>query len=114
MLDVSHPDWWRGVCRHKTGLFPANHVERIGGAGPIPLAVATAAPVKSQEDELQEIELLIAAMYQANVSEEALNETYSQLVATRPKLVTLIEKISRKNGIAFTLTVCLNVVLTHR
>ncbi|OCH89622.1 SH3-domain-containing protein [Obba rivulosa] len=32
IVEETNPDWWTGRCRGRQGLFPANHVEKIGGS----------------------------------------------------------------------------------
>lgn len=34
IVDETNADWWTGKCRGRQGLFPSNHVEKLGASSP--------------------------------------------------------------------------------
>lgn len=100
VLESVYKDWWKGLLRGKTGIFPLNYVEKL--IDPTPEEIRKEAQMEAEVfAEIKNVEklltLLSTSSSDANIRDnEEIEKLYYSTLAIRPKLVELIGKYSQK------------------
>lgn len=100
VLESVYKDWWKGLLKGRTGIFPLNYVEKL--ADPTPEELRREAQVEAEVfAEIKNVEKLLTLLSTAspdmNVQDnEEIGKLYYSTLAMRPKLIELIGKYSQK------------------
>lgn len=100
VLESVYKDWWKGLLRGQTGIFPLNYVEKL--ADPTPDELQREAQMEAEVfAEIKNVEklltLLSTSTSELNVRDnEEITKLYHSTLAIRPKLIELIGKYSQK------------------
>ncbi|TAQ89330.1 hypothetical protein B7494_g2344 [Chlorociboria aeruginascens] len=100
VLESVYKDWWKGLLRGQTGIFPLNYVEKL--ADPTPEELQREAQMEAEVfAEIKNVEklltLLSTSTSELNVRDnEEITKLYHSTLAIRPKLIELIGKYSQR------------------
>ncbi|KAI1000145.1 Class E vacuolar protein-sorting machinery protein hse1 [Podosphaera aphanis] len=100
VLESVYKDWWKGLLRGKTGIFPLNYVEKL--IDPTPEEIKKEAQMEAEVfAEIKNVEKLLTLLSTSssdlNIRDnEEIEKLYYSTLAIRPKLVELIGKYSQK------------------
>ncbi|CCU82874.1 unnamed protein product [Blumeria hordei] len=100
VLESVYKDWWKGLLRGQTGIFPLNYVEKL--ADPTPEEIQKEAQIEAEVfAEIKNVErlltLLSTASPELNIQDnDEIGKLYFSTLAIRPKLIELISKYSQK------------------
>ncbi|KAF4630169.1 hypothetical protein G7Y89_g7970 [Cudoniella acicularis] len=103
VLESVYKDWWKGLLRGQTGIFPLNYVEKL--ADPTPEELQREAQMEAEVfAEIKNVEklltLLSTSTSELNVRDnEEITKLYHSTLAIRPKLIELIGKYSQRKGL---------------
>ncbi len=102
VLESVYKDWWKGLLRGQTGIFPLNYVEKL--SDPTQEELQKEAQTEAEVfGEIKNVEKLLALLGtssgEMNVRDnEEITGLYHQTLAIRPKLIELIGKYTQKKG----------------
>lgn len=100
VLESVYKDWWKGLLRGQTGIFPLNYVEKL--ADPTPEELQKEAQMEAEVfAEIKNVEKLLTLLSTStsdlNVRDnEEITKLYHSTLAIRPKLIELIGKYSQR------------------
>ncbi|POS87474.1 hypothetical protein EPUL_000815, partial [Erysiphe pulchra] len=100
VLESVYKDWWKGLLKGRTGIFPLNYVEKL--ADPTPEEIRREAQVEAEVfAEIKNVEKLLTLLSTAspdmNIQDnDEIGKLYYSTLAMRPKLIELIGKYSQK------------------
>ncbi|PSS22510.1 hypothetical protein M430DRAFT_137818 [Amorphotheca resinae ATCC 22711] len=100
VLESVYKDWWKGLLRGQTGIFPLNYVEKL--ADPTPEELQREAQMEAEVfAEIKNVEKLLTLLSTStsdlNVRDnEEITKLYHSTLAIRPKLIELIGKYSQR------------------
>lgn len=100
VLESVYKDWWKGLLRGQTGIFPLNYVEKL--ADPSPEELQREAQTEAEVfAEIKNVEKLLTLLSTAspdlnNQDNDDIGKLYYSTLAIRPKLIELIGKYSQK------------------
>lgn len=100
VLESVYKDWWKGLLKGRTGIFPLNYVEKL--ADPTPEELRREAQVEAEVfAEIKNVEKLLTLLSTAspdmNIQDnDEIGKLYYSTLAMRPKLIELIGKYSQK------------------
>ncbi|RKF62750.1 Class E vacuolar protein-sorting machinery protein hse1 [Erysiphe neolycopersici] len=100
VLESVYKDWWKGLLKGRTGIFPLNYVEKL--ADPTPEELRREAQVEAEVfAEIKNVEKLLTLLSTAspdmNIEDnDEIGKLYYSTLAMRPKLIELIGKYSQK------------------
>lgn len=100
VLESVYKDWWKGLLRGQTGIFPLNYVEKL--TDPTPEEIQREAQTEAEVfAEIKNVEKLLTLLSTAspdlNIQEnDQIGKLYYSTLAIRPKLIELIGKYSQK------------------
>ncbi|KAH8816189.1 hypothetical protein F5884DRAFT_775309 [Xylogone sp. PMI_703] len=100
VIESVYKDWWKGLLRGKTGIFPLNYVEKL--PDPTPEELQREAQMEAEVfAEIKNVEKLLTLLSTSssdlNVRDnEEITQLYHSTLAIRPKLIELIGKYSQK------------------
>ncbi|RDL36569.1 uncharacterized protein BP5553_05921 [Venustampulla echinocandica] len=100
VLESVYKDWWKGLLRGQTGIFPLNYVEKL--ADPTPEELQREAQMEAEVfAEIKNVEKLLTLLSTStsdlNVRDnEEITTLYHSTLAIRPKLIELIGKYSQR------------------
>jgi signal transducing adaptor molecule len=100
VLESAYKDWWRGLLKGQTGIFPLNYVEKL--ADPTVEELQREAQMEAEVfAEIKNVEKLLTLL-STSTSElnggdnEEITKLYHSTLAIRPKLIELIGKYSQR------------------
>jgi len=99
-LESVYKDWWKGLLRGQTGIFPLNYVEKL--ADPTAEELQREAQMEAEVfAEIKNVEKLLTLLSTStsdlNVQDnEEITKLYHSTLAIRPKLIELIGKYSQR------------------
>ncbi|KAI9141843.1 hypothetical protein BKA69DRAFT_1071517 [Paraphysoderma sedebokerense] len=105
VIENDYQDWWTGELRGKTGLIPSNYVDRTSANVPTTPVSASAADADLEAavlKEAQNVDKLLMMLSNIDPSRDSLSENdtlqnlYSTVITTRPKLVKLLDANTQK------------------
>ena len=102
VLESVYKDWWKGLLKGQTGIFPLNYVEKL--SDPTQEELQREAHMEAEVfAEIKNVEklltLLSTSSSELNVRDnEEITTLYHSTLAIRPKLIELIGKYSQKKG----------------
>ncbi|OWO98250.1 hypothetical protein B2J93_8170 [Marssonina coronariae] len=92
VLESVYKDWWMGLLRGQTGIFPLNYVEKL--ADPTADELQREAQMEAEVfAQIKNVEKLLTLL---STSSSDLNKLYHSTLAIRPKLIELIGKYSQR------------------
>lgn len=100
VLESVYKDWWKGLLRGQTGIFPLNYVEKL--ADPTKEELQREAQMEAEVfAEIKNVEklltLLSTSTSELNVRDnDEITKLYHSTLAIRPKLIELIGKYSQR------------------
>ncbi|EKD15159.1 uncharacterized protein L3040_001526 [Drepanopeziza brunnea f. sp. 'multigermtubi'] len=100
VLESVYKDWWKGLLRGQTGIFPLNYVEKL--ADPTAEELQREAQMEAEVfAEIKNVEKLLTLLSTSsadlNVKDnEEITKLYHSTLAIRPKLIELIGKYSQR------------------
>ncbi|RFU35094.1 hypothetical protein B7463_g1222, partial [Scytalidium lignicola] len=100
VIESVYKDWWKGLLRGKTGIFPLNYVEKL--PDPTPEELQRESQMEAEVfAEIKNVEKLLTLLSTStadlNVRDnEEITQLYHSTLAIRPKLIELIGKYSQK------------------
>ncbi|CZT07571.1 related to protein HSE1 [Rhynchosporium agropyri] len=100
VLESVYKDWWKGLLRGQTGIFPLNYVEKL--ADPTSDELQREAQMEAEVfAEIKNVEKLLTLLSTSssdlNVKDnEEITKLYHSTLAIRPKLIELIGKYSQR------------------
>ncbi|KAH8791983.1 hypothetical protein BGZ57DRAFT_938687 [Hyaloscypha finlandica] len=100
VLESVYKDWWKGLLRGQTGIFPLNYVEKL--ADPTAEELQREAQMEAEVfAEIKNVEKLLTLLSTStsdlNVRDnEEITKLYHSTLAIRPKLIELIGKYSQR------------------
>ncbi|KAH9211899.1 hypothetical protein DL95DRAFT_525435 [Leptodontidium sp. 2 PMI_412] len=100
VLESVYKDWWKGLLRGQTGIFPLNYVEKL--ADPTADELQREAQMEAEVfAEIKNVEKLLTLLSTSssdlNVKDnEEITKLYHSTLAIRPKLIELIGKYSQR------------------
>ncbi|KAE8453467.1 ESCRT-0 subunit protein hse1 [Mollisiaceae sp. DMI_Dod_QoI] len=100
VLESVYKDWWKGLLRGQTGIFPLNYVEKL--ADPTPEELQREAQMEAEVfAEIKNVEKLLTLLSTStsdlNVRDnDEITKLYHSTLAIRPKLIELIGKYSQR------------------
>merc|ERR1711939_395944 len=100
VLESVYKDWWKGLLRGQTGIFPLNYVEKL--ADPTTEELQREAQMEAEVfAEIKNVEKLLTLLSTSssdlNVKDnEEITKLYHSTLAIRPKLIELIGKYSQR------------------
>ncbi|KAH8601381.1 hypothetical protein B0O99DRAFT_501710 [Bisporella sp. PMI_857] len=100
VLESVYKDWWKGLLKGQTGIFPLNYVEKL--ADPTPEELQRESQMEAEVfAEIKNVEklltLLSTSTSELNVRDnEEITKLYHSTLAIRPKLIELIGKYSQR------------------
>ncbi|MCJ1230696.1 ESCRT-0 subunit protein hse1 [Toensbergia leucococca] len=100
VLESVYKDWWKGLLKGQTGIFPLNYVEKL--SDPTQEELQREAHMEAEVfAEIKNVEklltLLSTSSSELNVRDnEEITTLYHSTLAIRPKLIELIGKYSQK------------------
>ncbi|KAL3421984.1 class e vacuolar protein-sorting machinery protein hse1 [Phlyctema vagabunda] len=100
VIESVYKDWWKGLLRGQTGIFPLNYVEKL--ADPTPDEIHREAQMEAEVfAEIKNVEKLLTLLSTSssdlNIRDnEEITKLYHSTLAIRPKLIELIGKYSQK------------------
>jgi signal transducing adaptor molecule len=119
VLESVYKDWWKGLLRGQTGIFPLNYVEKLADPTTEELQreaqmeAEVFAEIKNVEKLLtllststsdlnvrdnEEITVCTAAARSIPIADQKQQKLYHSTLAIRPKLIELIGKYSQRKG----------------
>ncbi|CAL3969385.1 unnamed protein product [Diplocarpon coronariae] len=100
VLESVYKDWWMGLLRGQTGIFPLNYVEKLADptADELQREAQMEAEVFAQIKNVEKLlTLLSTSSSDLNVKDnEEITKLYHSTLAIRPKLIELIGKYSQR------------------
>ncbi|KAG9240017.1 hypothetical protein BJ878DRAFT_546696 [Calycina marina] len=100
VLESVYKDWWKGLLRGQTGIFPLNYIEKL--ADPTAEELQRESQMEAEVfAEIKNVEklltLLSTSTSELNVRDsEEITKLYHSTLAIRPKLIELIGKYSQR------------------
>ncbi|RDW85735.1 hypothetical protein BP5796_04060 [Coleophoma crateriformis] len=100
VIESVYKDWWKGLLRGQTGIFPLNYVEKL--ADPTPDELHREAQMEAEVfAEIKNVEKLLTLLSTSSSDmnardNEEITKLYHSTLAIRPKLIELIGKYSQK------------------
>ncbi|RKF77344.1 Class E vacuolar protein-sorting machinery protein HSE1 [Golovinomyces cichoracearum] len=100
VLESVYKDWWKGLLRGQTGIFPLNYVEKL--TDPTPEEIQREAQTEAEVfAEIKNVEKLLTLLSTASPDlkiqdNDEIGKLYYSTLAIRPKLIELIGKYSQK------------------
>ncbi|RKP19950.1 hypothetical protein ROZALSC1DRAFT_28505 [Rozella allomycis CSF55] len=96
VYDATHPDWWEGEVRNRTGLFPSNYVVKLNKS--------TEFDLNSLEQQVQPqlVDQLLGLLQRVDPSRDSIGDNdqiqhfYQSSLLMKPKVVNLIEFYAKR------------------
>jgi signal transducing adaptor molecule len=101
VIESVYKDWWKGLLRGQTGIFPLNYVEKL--ADPTQEEMQREAQMEAEVfAEIKNVEKLLTLLSTSNENvrdNEEITALYHSTLAIRPKLIELIGRYTQRKGI---------------